>query len=244
LPTWRKGSGRSCRGGEERPPRGAQARTRLAGQTPAGGTRLVSLHDADARPIRKGRIGKPVEFGYKAQVADNDDGVVLDYSVEYGAVPDAPQLAPAVQRIHRRIQRVPRTVTADRGYGEPAVECDLQALGVRTIAIPRKATTSPARQAIEHRRGFRRHIKWHTGCEGRISYLQRSYGWDRTHLDGIQGTQIWRGQGYSPTTWSRSQPSRANSVTPDPPLVSPVPTAVVRDERPQPLRRRVGVRQF
>ena len=44
----------------------AQARTRLAGQTPGGATRLVSLHDPDARPIRKGRIDRPVEFGCKA----------------------------------------------------------------------------------------------------------------------------------------------------------------------------------
>ena len=44
----------------------AQARTRLAGHTPDGATRLVSLHDPDARLIRKGRLGKPVEFGYKA----------------------------------------------------------------------------------------------------------------------------------------------------------------------------------
>ena len=43
-----------------------QARTRLAGQMPDGATRLVSLHDPDARPIRKGRIDRPVEFGYKA----------------------------------------------------------------------------------------------------------------------------------------------------------------------------------
>ena len=41
----------------------AQARTRLAGQMPDGATRLVSLHDPDARPIRKGRIDRPVEFG-------------------------------------------------------------------------------------------------------------------------------------------------------------------------------------
>jgi IS5 family transposase len=173
----------------------AQARTRLAGQTPDGAARLVSRHDAGARPIRKGRIDKPVGFGDKAQVAGNDDGVILDYSVERGAVPGAPQLAPAVQRIHRRAQRVPRTVTADRGYGEPAVERDLQAPGVRTIAIPRKAKTSPARKAIEHQRGFRRHVKWRTGSEGRISYLKRSYGWDRTHLDGIKGAQIWCGHG-------------------------------------------------
>jgi transposase, IS5 family len=44
----------------------AQARTRLAGQVPDGATRLVSLHDPDARPIRKGRIDKQVELGYKA----------------------------------------------------------------------------------------------------------------------------------------------------------------------------------
>src|SRR5262249_39087106 len=173
----------------------AQARTRLAGQTPAGAARLVSLHDADAPPIRKGRIGKPGEFGDKAQVADNADGVILDYSVEYGAVPDAPQLAPAVQRIHRRVQRVPRTITADRGYGEPAVERDLQALGVRTIAIPPQSQNVPRPQSLEHQRGFRRHIKWRTGSEGRISYLKRCHGWDRTHLDGIKGAQIWCGHG-------------------------------------------------
>jgi transposase, IS5 family len=44
----------------------AQTGIRLAGQTPDGATRLVSLHDPDARPIRKGRIDRPVEFGYKA----------------------------------------------------------------------------------------------------------------------------------------------------------------------------------
>ena len=40
-----------------------QTRTRLAGTTPDGATRLVSLPDPDARPIVKGRLGKPVEFG-------------------------------------------------------------------------------------------------------------------------------------------------------------------------------------
>ena len=34
-----------------------QTRQRLAGQIPDGATRQVSLHDPDARPIRKGRLG-------------------------------------------------------------------------------------------------------------------------------------------------------------------------------------------
>ena len=62
----------------------AQTRQRVAGTTPSGESRQVSLHDADARPIAKGRLGKPVEFGGKAQVVDNDDGVIVDHNMEPG----------------------------------------------------------------------------------------------------------------------------------------------------------------
>ena len=72
---------------------------------PAGSERVVSYHDKDARPIRKGRIGKPVEFGYKAQVVDNSDGVVLDYQVLKGNPADAPLLGPAVRRVKARFGR-------------------------------------------------------------------------------------------------------------------------------------------
>jgi transposase, IS5 family len=173
----------------------AQTRQRLAGTMPDGATRRVSLHEPDARPIAKGRLGKPVEFGYKAQVTDNDDGVVLDYAVEQGNPADGPQLAPAIGRVIKRTGEKPRTVTADRGYGEKSVEDGLRALGVRHVAIPRKGTPGKDRQAAEHRPAFRRAVKWRTGCEGRISTLKRQYGWDRTRLDGTEGARTWAGYG-------------------------------------------------
>jgi len=173
----------------------AQARQRLSGVTPDGATRRVSLHDPDARPIAKGRLGKPVEFGHKAQVADNEDGVVLDYTVESGNPADAPQLEPAVERIKRRTGRPPVTVTADRGYGEKRVDDALHNLGVTNVVIPRKGKPGAARQAEEHRRAFRRNVKWRTGIEGRISTLKRGYGWDRSRLDTTEGARIWTGHG-------------------------------------------------
>jgi IS5 family transposase len=173
----------------------AQTRQRLSGTTPDGATRRVSLHDGDARPIAKGRLGRPVEFGYKAQVVDNDDGVVLDHTVERGNPADAPQLAPAIGRVITRTRRRPHTVTADRGYGEARVEDDLHELGVRTVVIPRKGRPGTARQAHEHRRAFRRTVKWRTGSEARISTLKRQYCWDRTRLDGLDGARTWTGHG-------------------------------------------------
>ena len=153
-----------------------QTRQRLAGTTPDGATRRVSLHDPDARPIAKGRLGKPVEFGHKAQVCDNEDGIVLDHDVQPGNPPDASRLKPAVERVIKRTGRKPRTVAADRGYGEAAVEDDLHKLGIRHVVIPRRGRPTKARQNVERQPAFRRTVKWRTGCEGRISHLKRNYG--------------------------------------------------------------------
>jgi IS5 family transposase len=173
----------------------AQARSRLAGVMPESASRVVSLHDVEARPIRKGRLGKPVEFGYKAQIVDNVDGVVLDHNVEVGNPPDAPQLTPAITRITDRAGKTPRAVTADRGYGEASVERDLHELGVRSVAIPRKSKPGAERREFEHRRAFREKVKWRTGSEGRINHMKRSYGWNRTELTGIHGARTWCGHG-------------------------------------------------
>ena len=167
----------------------AQTRSRLAGMMPDSASRMVSFHDVDARPIRKGRLGKPVEFGYKAQVVDNADGVILDHTVEVGNPADAPQLAPAIARVTQRAGRAPTAVTADRGYGYASVEADLQELGVRRVAIPRASKPSAARREFEHRKAFRANIKWRTGCEGRINHLKRRRGADPSAQ--LRGAPRW-----------------------------------------------------
>ncbi len=115
--------------------------------------------------------------------------------MQAGNPPDAPQLAPAVQRVKTRTGRPPRTVTADRGYGEASVDQALADLGVRNVVIPRKGRPGVNRQQVEHRRAFRRTVKWRTGREGRISTLKRGYGWDRSRLDSLEGAKTWTGHG-------------------------------------------------
>jgi IS5 family transposase len=173
----------------------AQTRTRLGGEPVPGATRIVSLHDPDARPIVKGRLGRPVEFGYLAQVVDNRDGIVVDHGVHIGNPPDAPLLGPAVQRIKARFGRAPRAVAADRGYGEAAVDDALTSTGVQRVAIPRRGRPGVARQTIERARPFRHLVKWRTGIEGRISHLKHGYCWNRTRLDSIDGARTWCGLG-------------------------------------------------
>jgi IS5 family transposase len=186
-----------------------QARIRLTGGKPDSATRLVSLHDPDARPIVKGRLGRPIEFGYKAQIVDNADGIVLDHTVEPGNPPDAPQLLPAIERISRRTGQTPHAVTADRGYGEARVETDLHDAGVTTVAIPRKGRPGTARQTHERQPGFRRLVKWrHAGdAEGYESQL-------RSHFTIGLSTGQTEGQRRSPVQACVMRSASARQTTP------------------------------
>ena len=60
-------------------------------------------------PIAKGRLGKPVEFGYKAQIVDNEDGVIVDHNIEAGNV-EAPSLDHELGNSHG--ERRPRSFIA------------------------------------------------------------------------------------------------------------------------------------
>ena len=193
------------------------------GPCPDGATRRVSLHDRDARPIAKGRLGRPVEFGYKAQVIDNDDGVILDHTLQQGNPPDGPQLAPAVERVIQRTGRTPRTVTADRGYGEQPVEDDLHALGVRPVVIPRKGKPGKARQAAERRRGVpphrqvaHRQRRPHQHPQTRLRMGPHPPGQHRRSPD------LDRTRGPGPQPGQDQRPGRLTSQQPGPqPLAQP-----------------------
>jgi len=126
---------------------------------------------------------------------DNDDGIVLDHSVERGNPADAPQLVPAVTRVIARTGRRPRTVTADRGYGEARVENSLHELGVRTATIPRKA--DPAKPA-RHSSIARRSAETSSGAPAaRPGSAPSNDSTDGTEprLDDLDGARIWAGHG-------------------------------------------------
>jgi IS5 family transposase len=128
-------------------------------------------------------------------VLDNSDGVVLDHSEHVGNPADGPLLAPAIARLKGLVGRVPKNLTADRGYGDAQVDQDLKAAGVTYVAIVRKGKPTRQRASEERRPRFVKLIKWRTGCEARISTLKRGHGWGRSWADGIDGTRTWCGYG-------------------------------------------------
>ena len=81
--------------------------------------RIVSLFDPDARPIRKGKLGKPNEFGYVTQLAEVTEntrrgarGLILPASTQAGN-PAENTLLPATVTELERLGIRPREVALD-----------------------------------------------------------------------------------------------------------------------------------
>ena len=90
--------------------------------------------------------------------------------MQYGAAHDGPATRP-----RHRAGRFSRAVTADRGYGQAAVDRDL---GVQTVAIPAR----PRARARLTQAG-----QMTTRMPRPHQLSQRDQGWDRALLDGKNG---------------------------------------------------------
>jgi IS5 family transposase len=152
--------------------------------------RIVSLFDPDARPIRKGKLGKPNEFGFVSQLAEVTEntktgtrGLILPASTELGN-PAEERLLPGTIAELERLEIRPREIAVDGGFKAGPTNTALEDLQPKTVFIA-------GRQEPISKRTTRRLRRYRTGQEGRISHLKRRYGLDRSRLKGDQGRQIW-----------------------------------------------------
>jgi len=166
----------------------SQIKQRVAGEPITD--RIVSLADPDARPIRKGKLGKPNEFGYVSQLAEVTEhtksgarGLIVPASTTLGN-PSENTLLPGTVAELERLGIRPREVALDGGFQPGPTNSALEGLALDQVFIA-------GRQEPDSKRTQRRLRRYRTGEEGRISHLKRRYGLDRSRLKGDEGRQIW-----------------------------------------------------
>jgi IS5 family transposase len=163
-----------------------QIRQRLAGERITD--RLVSIADPDARPIRKGKLRQPTEFGYVVQLAEVCEntrrgarGLIVPATSQIGS-PNEPDLLPATAAELDRLDLRPRELALDGGFFPIGVAEQLP--GPERVFVA-------GRQSAGSRRTDRRLARFRVGIEGRISHLKRRYGLKRSRLKGHRGARTW-----------------------------------------------------
>jgi transposase, IS5 family len=172
-----------------------QTKARIFGGLTKLPDKIVSLFEAHTEIIRKGKAGKPNEFGKLVQLQEAENQIITHYEVYENRPADQRLLIPAVETHERKLGRVPRLVAADAGYYSRANEEAVKKMGVKYVSIPNRSTGSEERRKLQKRRWFKQGQVWRTGCEGRISTVKRRHGLARCRYRGMDGMQRWIGLG-------------------------------------------------
>ena len=144
-----------------------QTRGRIFGGDTHSQGKLVSLFEPSTEVIRKGKAGKPTEFGKLVKLQEAENQIIVDYEVYARRPNDVDLLIPAIQAHHAALGRPPRLVAGDAAFYSTKNEAAARAMGVKRVCIPNRSTKSVERKREQKKRWFRDGQRWRTGSEGR-----------------------------------------------------------------------------
>lgn len=115
-----------------------QAHERIIGERRVDNAeKILSLYEPDAHVVVRGKAGAEVEFGNKLYLAEQCDGVIVDWRLFQGAPPsDSTLVAESVARVGRAHGAV-KAFVADRGFDRRANDALLEELDIRNGVCPR-----------------------------------------------------------------------------------------------------------
>lgn len=157
--------------------------------------RIISFFEPEARPIKKGKLSKTAEYGYKARIDETESGFVTGYELYKGNPSDDEMLVPAVEQHQELFESVPNAVATDRGFGSKKNEIDLQELGIARISTPFRGKKSKKRAELEKQLWYKDLQRYRAAGEAKISLLKRKYGLGRSRYRGFAGSKTWVGLG-------------------------------------------------
>jgi hypothetical protein len=116
-----------------------QARQRiLEGQPVANEEKILSLYEEDVHVIVRGKAGADVEFGNTLFVAENSQGLIIDWEFFQDSAPaDSVLLPRSVGRMQRAYGPKLKALAGDRGFDSQLNRFGLEEEGIYNAVCPR-----------------------------------------------------------------------------------------------------------
>lgn len=154
----------------------AQADKRVfQGIMPAADEKIYSLFEEHTELIKRGKAGKPIEFGHKILLAQTGEKFIHHYQVYPKRQEDKDLLEPAIKAHERLFGTGPDVLAADKGFYESMEQIASLEETITTVAICKKGRRNQAEYERESSEVFKDGQRFRAGCEGSISVLKRAF---------------------------------------------------------------------
>ena len=153
-----------------------QARRRvLDGEQVPNEDKLFSIFEPHTELLKRGKQGKPIEFGHMIQIHQVAGKFITDFDVFEKRPNENTLLKPALKRHKQLFGDHPDRITADKGYYEGELLKKLEKK-VDLVAIAKKGKRTLEETEREHDPEFKDAQRFRAGIEGTISFIKRVLG--------------------------------------------------------------------
>ena len=158
---------------EQLPEAQRQAHERIiGGRQVSSNEKILSLYEPEINVIVRGKLGKEVEFGNGLLLAEQKDGLIVDWRLHETTESDVNMLVPSVDRIRKRIGSSLKRVCGDRGFHSAANDRALEEREIESRLCPRKI--EELRESMKES-DFASSQKRRSQTEARVSIIGRCF---------------------------------------------------------------------
>ena len=130
--------------------------------------KVFRMFEAHTELIKRGRRGKPIEFGHKVLLTQSREKFITDYVVLEKNCTDDELLPLVLGRHEERFGRLPEAVAADKGFCPNEDTCEELEEQVDYLGVPRRTRDfGDSMMSVWQ--------QWRAGIEGSISCLKRAF---------------------------------------------------------------------
>lgn len=161
-----------------------QQDARNQGKTNIIENRIVSFHEPDVRPIKRGKDGNKCEFGKKVALSVIGEGIVVSVKIDNNNFDDREIIKAAIEKHKELTERDPTEIIMDRGGDSKKNHDELKERRIKD-GVQRKGRQKDKPTRVQKRQRNRRSV-----VEGKIGTAKHRYGLNRNKYRE-KNAQVW-----------------------------------------------------
>ena len=152
----------------------------------AADEKVYSLFEEHTELLKRGKAGKPIEFGHKILIAQTGEKFIHHYEVFPKRKEDKELIRPALKAHKQLFGTSPDLLATDKGFYENMKQVLKLEEKITTVSICKKGRRNQQEYERESTEEFKDGQRFRAGCEGSISVLKRVFKLGRCLFKGFK----------------------------------------------------------
>jgi len=152
----------------------------------AADEKVYSLFEEHTELLKRGKAGKPIEFGHKVLIAQTGEKFIHHYQVFARRKEDKELITPTLKAHEQLFGTGPDVLATDKSFYEDMKQILKLQKNIATVSICKKGRRNQQEYERECSEQFKDGQRFRAGCEGSISVLKRVFNLGRCLFKGFK----------------------------------------------------------